>query len=161
MREDRDGTPSMRKPLARRVRGFLAQPRQEKALYIEAWLVQGVMRLATLTLPLRWLAPRFGRLQAESRRDLPAEDLPVVHQVSQAIRRAARVSPWKSKCLQQALAAGWMLRRRGLPTTLYLGVAREGTDGLSAHAWLRCGEVVLVGGEERDRFQIVATFADD
>ena len=56
-----------------------------------------------------------------------------------------------------------MLRRRGLPSTLYLGVARDGEagSGARAHAWLRSGHVVVTGGAGREQFTVVASFADE
>ncbi len=71
-----------------------------------------------------------------------------------------RNMPWQSKCLDQAIAAHQMLRRRGVPSTLYLGVAKEGDSALSAHAWVRCGRLLVVGGEGRHRYTVVNTFAD-
>ena len=50
-----------------------------------------------------------------------------------------------------------MLRRRGLPGTLHLGVAKEG-NRMEAHAWLRCGDQIVTGGHELERFGVVARF---
>ena len=39
-------------------------------------------------------------------------------------------------CLEKSPLAGkWMLRRRGIATTIYVGMARKGSDFI-AHAWL-------------------------
>jgi hypothetical protein len=57
-----------------------------------------------------------------------------------------------------------MLHRRGIPSTLYLGVAKPspGSDTpLEAHAWLRSGAVHVTGGARVDRYAVVATFADE
>lgn len=62
-------------------------------------------------------------------------------------------------CLVQALAATWMLQRRGIPSTLYFGLAKE-TDGeLEAHVWVHSGTQVLMGAKRRHDFTAVATFA--
>jgi hypothetical protein len=62
-----------------------------------------------------------------------------------AIERARRAAPGTT-CLTRALAAGWMLRRRGQRARLIIGV--KGAAGkLEAHAWLELGGVVIVGGE--------------
>jgi hypothetical protein len=50
-------------------------------------------------------------------------------------------------CLIQALAADAMLRRRGLPCELRIGVRPRG-DGavpVEAHAWVECAGAVAVG----------------
>jgi hypothetical protein len=62
--------------------------------------------------------------------------------------------------LVQALAAKWMLQHRRIPSTMYFGVAKDPTGQLLAHAWLRSGSEVLTGSEGRQRFTVVATFAD-
>lgn len=62
-----------------------------------------------------------------------------------AISVAARYVPWRADCLIQAMAATAWLRRRGLAGDFYLGVAKDETGALSAHAWLRSGDVVVTG----------------
>ena len=73
----------------------------------------------------------------------------------------ARHLPWDCTCLAQALAGKAMLRVRGVPSTLYLGLAKTGEVQLQAHAWLRCGERILTGWQEKGRFTVIATFAED
>lgn len=55
-----------------------------------------------------------------------------------------------------------MLKRRKIPSTLYLGLAKDEKkkDKLRAHAWLRCGSVILAGEREIDRFVVISTFGD-
>jgi hypothetical protein len=48
---------------------------------------------------------------------------------------------------------------RGIDNTLYLGVGRDETKGLVAHAWLRCGELILTGGG-REHFMVVGKFSE-
>jgi hypothetical protein len=59
----------------------------------------------------------------------------------------------------QAIAAKLMLKRRGIPSTLHLGVAKE-DNRFMAHAWLRSGSIILTGGAGRERFTIISTFAE-
>jgi hypothetical protein len=75
----------------------------------------------------------------------------------------ARYFPWDAKCLAQAVAGKWMLRRRGLPSTLYLGVERvhEGEKWLEAHAWLRSGTDFVTGERHYERFHVLAAFSED
>jgi hypothetical protein len=48
-------------------------------------------------------------------------------------------------CLVQALAARWLLARRGIASDLHIGVLKN-DDALEAHAWLERDGRVLVGG---------------
>jgi alkylated DNA repair dioxygenase AlkB len=54
-----------------------------------------------------------------------------------------------------------MLKRRGIPSTVYLGVDRGRRQWLDAHAWLRSGEVVLTGGAGRQRFKTIGVFGEE
>jgi hypothetical protein len=73
-----------------------------------------------------------------------------------AVAAAAGRAPWRALCFERGLAAHFMLRRRGRPSTLYYG-ARAG-EALDAHVWVRLGEADVVGGEEAAAFAILATF---
>jgi hypothetical protein len=67
----------------------------------------------------------------------------------------------QSVCLPQAVATQWMLKRRRIAGTLYLGVAKDETqpEKLAAHAWLRCGTFILTGAAGHRQFTVVATFS--
>jgi len=82
--------------------------------------------------------------------------------VRRSIRRAARVSPLRSDCLPQALAAATLCRWLMVPVALHLGVRRE-TKGqalrpLEAHAWVTAGPVAVTGGDGFESFVAVACF---
>ena len=70
--------------------------------------------------------------------------------LSWAIRVAAARVPWRSDCLPQAMAADRWLRRYGIQPKFFVGVAKEASGSLKGHAWLRCGEMTVTGGNGRD-----------
>jgi Transglutaminase-like superfamily len=143
----------------RLLRRFLRCPWGERLLLSEALTCLGLARSAVLLLPSRWLIPLLG----QQRHETPATDTPVRRSTLQAVGRAvaaaSRHTPWESACLVQAIAAKLMLKRRGIPSTLYLGVTKE-DNRLTAHAWLRSGPFVLTGGTGRQRFTVISTFAE-
>lgn len=145
----------------RRLNKFFRLPWPEKVLYTEAFYLTGAVRLAVLLLPFRTLAPLLGRHMAESPAEENAVTLEAARRVGQAVETVSRHTPWDSKCLVQAIAGKIMLRRRGIGSTLYLGVDRDDNRGLVAHAWLRCGEAFLTGGRGRELYTVVGKFADD
>jgi hypothetical protein len=71
--------------------------------------------------------------------------------VAWAVAKAGAHRRIDAVCLPRALAAHAMLRRRGIPSRLCLGVARDGGD-LRAHAWIEVGDRTIVGGEEAAGF---------
>jgi hypothetical protein len=58
----------------------------------------------------------------------------------------ARV-PWKGTCLVQALAAQRWLARRGIASEIVLGARKTRDKSIDAHAWLKAGDRIVVGGD--------------
>jgi hypothetical protein len=116
-------------------------------------------KLVVLLIPFARHVKTLGVAQCETLR----EDLGQKSTDLSAIRCALRVVPpclpWKSLCLDQAMAAQKMLARRKLQSTLYLGVARGDQEGLIAHAWLRSGKHQIVGYQTAISYTIVGSYA--
>ena len=70
--------------------------------------------------------------------------------LSWAIGAAAARIPWRSDCLLQAMAADRWLRRCGMQPEFFLGVAKDAGGQLEAHAWLRCGDAMVTGADDRN-----------
>ncbi|MDQ3648509.1 MAG: lasso peptide biosynthesis B2 protein [Actinomycetota bacterium] len=69
--------------------------------------------------------------------------------VARGVRRAGRLLPGGDNCLVQSIALERMLRRRGHPAELRIGV-RRAPEGLAAHAWVEHGgRALLEGGLQR------------
>ncbi len=79
--------------------------------------------------------------------------------VGWAVNKISQFTPWESKCLVQSISAQIVLRLIKIPYTLYLGLAKDESNKLVAHAWLRCGGLIVTGGREKERFIAVAQFA--
>jgi hypothetical protein len=63
-----------------------------------------------------------------------------------AVRRTLRLLPTDSRCLMQSLVLTQLLARRGIDSSLVIGV-RAGDD-FEAHAWVEyCGEPLLPGSQ--------------
>ena len=118
-------------------------------------------RLVLQTIPFAKLAPFLGKHMTESIDEIPLELMEQARRVAWAIRRASPVTPWTSDCLPQAIAAKYLLRLRGIDSTLYLGVALDDARSLKAHAWLRCSSAYVTGGPGHKEFGVLATFAEE
>lgn len=135
-----------------------------RRLVCEAFVLLGLCRCLILAVPFRLVAPRLmGWFMAETLKQLPAAQADRAAEVGWAVRRMADHTPWASTCLAQAMAAQNMLGRRGIGSTVYLGLARHRyrIGGLEAHAWLRCGDTILTGEEEMGDFQTLVSYALD
>jgi len=62
-------------------------------------------------------------------------------------------TPWKSTCLVKALAARWMLQKRGIGHVLHFGVAQKPDKTFEAHAWLSVNGEVILGGGNLEKFK--------
>lgn len=83
-----------------------------------------------------------------------------LRKIGWSLTAVGRRVPWRCKCLERAIAGAMMLRLRGRPATLFLGVARSEPGGtFEAHAWLRCGCFPVVGEETpTSGYTVVARF---
>ena len=118
------------------------------------------MRAAILLIQFQRIAGWIGLSLNQASAAPTLEQSQAAGQVGWAIRVMALRTVWESACLAQSLTCALMLRRRRIPGLLYLGVALglNPKERFSAHAWLRCGEEILVGEGGHERFQVIATF---
>jgi hypothetical protein len=137
-------------------RKWLRMDYQRKLMFTEAFLNTGIARFQVLTRPFKQIAKYLGVIGEPDTE--PATDPVLIRKVAWAIRTAARFTPWKSNCLAQGLAAWWMLKRRGLPSVLYFGVAKDENNKMIAHAWLRSGDFYVCGGDGRERYAVTGVF---
>jgi hypothetical protein len=104
------------------------------------------------------ISPDLGCRMKETSFQLSDEEMKTVKVVSYAIHVASRYTFWESECLVKAIAGMKMLEKRGIESTMYLGVAKD-EKGLSAHAWLRSGGFYVSGSEGMEKFTVVEKFA--
>lgn len=145
------------------LRKILRRGWRDRLWLLEALAFLSIAKILVHTLPFRWYAPRLGRTEAETAATIPPAERALAVKVSWAVQAAARHAPLGFVCLPQALAAKWMLQRRGLPSTLYFGVALDAAKktGMLAHAWVRAGDKILTGESGAARHVVVARFAGD
>lgn len=63
------------------------------------------------------------------------------------ISGVARRVPWRSDCLVQALAGQRWLARHGIPSEIVIGTSKSPGGLFEAHAWLRQGDRIVLGGD--------------
>lgn len=122
---------------ARRVRKALAIVR-DWPVALEAVALAMAVRCALCGSTLRRpasLVERWRRLRLPAAAISPERAATLVAVV---IGRLARQT-----CLTQAFVLSALLQRRGIDAVVCIGTRRDG-DGLAAHAWLRCGDRLLL-----------------
>ena len=120
----------------------LAPAQRTMALEAAVWLT--LARLLAHHVPMRFWRRH---LEAASSGIGDAARGPLGHAVGRMVRRVARRLPFEALCLPQAMAAHWMLRRRGVFGCLWMGVRRAAPGGpLQYHAWLTVDGECVIGG---------------
>ncbi len=112
-----------------------------------AWLA--IARIMLTVMPFRYLS---ARLSAKTNSPQIEPDPDLLQRITDAVSAAANNVPWRSDCFPQTIAARMLLKSYGLASTIHFGVDRVGEDVLEGHAWLTCGETVVTGAAELDRY---------
>lgn len=151
---------------------FWRLPRSTQLLFAETILWLGLARLTVLWLPFRWIRPYLGPVnQAMTATEESGRAIQPDNQLTQAetiaqirwmLHWASRYTLWDSNCLARSIAGKMMLRRRGIASTLYLGITKDG-DQMKAHAWLLAGGVGVTGVEvsHRDNYRVISSFGTE
>ncbi|MBM3735861.1 MAG: lasso peptide biosynthesis B2 protein [Acidobacteria bacterium] len=124
------------------------------ALAAEAMVALAVSRIAVVALKFKTYSAYLDS-GAQDREPDPE----VLRRVGRAVDIVANLVPWRAMCLESAVAAKWMLRRRGIRTTLHLGVALK--DKFQAHAWLTHGQTTITGGRTGIDWTHLAAFGSE
>ena len=130
-----------------------------------ALLLLGAARLAILFLPFRWYVGWLGAPTELEENALPLDDAQdaISRSIGRAVRATAGVTPWKSVCLPQAIAASILLKLRRIPHVTHFGLApgeaAPDSAPMKAHAWIIAGERIVTGAPVLPEYRIVASFA--
>jgi hypothetical protein len=135
----------------------------DRVLALESLMMLAAARLFIKTTKAKNLVSRIGGKPVRgSDADLwPGAEIPdgAASRVGVMVERIARATWWRSMCLEKALAGKWMLHRRGIESTMYVGVAKHNGE-LLAHAWL-VGEGQTVTGGSRIVYAPMAAFGEN
>lgn len=134
-------------PIAR----FARLPWSDRLLLVEALSTLAVASLAIRVMPFR----RIAAYAARAPRGQGEADVARLRWAVQACRRRVR---WRAVCFQSGLALHAMLRRRGVPSVLHYGIAKDSDAEIKAHVWLSVGGDVVLGGAEATGYTCVASF---
>ncbi|WP_238480423.1 lasso peptide biosynthesis B2 protein [Clostridium chrysemydis] len=114
-------------------------------LYIKIIFMTFINRRKVLKKEFKTVVTELGNLNKESTRIVEEEKYIVINTISKAVLRVSNNTPWVTNCMVQAITAKKLLNNQNIDSTIYLGVTKEENE-LKAHAWLRCGEVFVTGG---------------
>jgi hypothetical protein len=138
---------------------FLGLERRKRRVLVGSALGVTRARLETRVIPFRRIAQSLALGDENERvgRETSFDQLEAVRWSTAVL--SVRL-PWCRNCLAQAVAAKRYLNRKGIPSTLFLGVTTEAPqtggnlEAIEAHAWIECDGRVLTG-ESDTEFQII------
>lgn len=146
--------------LIRKIKSFILIDNRTKLDFIKAYIYTGIARGFILFVPFNKLRKKMGKQKIESSTNVDIETYRIAKKIGWVVTQVSKYTPWKSKCLVQALTAQNMLKKKGISTTIYLGVKKDGKDNMLAHAWIRCGAYIVTGGINKHEYTIVAKFTN-
>ena len=133
--------------IKRFARVFELSPR-EGIILAQAWALFFLVDLGLKSLPFKHLLALCQKWPLRNGRDVAPVPSPSLTRVVWLVEVAGRYTPVNGTCLKKALVLSWILGRRGIATTLRIGVARHEGTSLTAHAWLERGGEALLGQAE-------------
>lgn len=137
--------------LGRKLRTFLTAGAHRQRLVAEAVPRLLAARLILRAMPFERMSRSFGTFVAPDDPQVKALTAPdpesarLIEDIGWAVRATAPFMPFQSLCLQQAMAARAMLRRRGIACRMHFGAGRDGTGGMIAHAWVEVAGLQVTG----------------
>ena len=150
--------------VAQKFRSLLHYSWLERVLMVAAFFLLGVARLFVLFRPFRSYAWLFGAKAENDVEPWVLDDATLTRakSIGRAIRAVAKVTPWKSVCLPQAMIACSLLRLHRIPYTVRFGVLPgkrgEDNDPLQAHVWVIAGSSIVTGAPEHRKHTPIASF---
>ena len=142
----------------RKINKFISIPSEERNLFLRIYFMLFCVRIVIVFFPMRKYSKWLGEKGKELDEEIELDKKDIVKKVIKANRRAIRHLPGKTKCLAQAITIKRILSKKGIKSTLYLGVGKESKNNLIAHAWLKCGKTIITGVEDMPKFTPVAFF---
>ncbi|WP_165853466.1 lasso peptide biosynthesis B2 protein [Aurantiacibacter aquimixticola] len=102
----------------------------------------------------RWrglLGPIDGEGHAQDGAGLSLAMLEQASDIGRQVERVGSRVWFEALCLPRAMAARWVLARRGIPSRTVIGTRpAQGDDPHRFHAWLMVGDRVVTGGAVKD-----------
>ena len=147
-----------------------AMPKTDVLMFLEASALLLCASFCVRFMPLRWYCFSLGGDSSEPGSKL-SSSIDETLQIRKSISRAVNNVPWRTVCLQQAVAAKWMCRRRSIQSVMYVGVTtvdrgavNAGTAPLHrggymrAHAWLKVRDTFVSGERGHRKFTVLKRF---
>lgn len=145
-----------------RLKKLLHLKLSDVSLFIQCVYFLSLSKLKIKRTSFKEVAPTLGNLNKDIRNELSNSEYEIAEKIRLATMRASRVVPFRSVCMDQAMTGVVLLKKHRIPCTLFLGVRKKETGkGLDAHAWVVCGNKIILGGQKSKFYTVTARFTND
>ena len=133
-------------------RRWLTLTTAEKKLSAEAFALVALVRALVYVAPDSVTSKTIkGLMETTPSGRADPTTLKTAHLVADAIKRAS-LRVHRANCLVQAISGWFMLWRRGIESSIHVGVQKDERQFM-AHAWLTAFDEIIVGGSDsHERF---------
>lgn len=133
---------------------FSALPGEQKKLLISAAILLPIADLALRLFGYRKTQRGLSRTAVGRKDQFNSDPLAQAQLVANTVRLAARKGPYTDTCLRESLVTCWLLQRRGISTSIKIGIGKEGE--FNAHAWVELDDIpVLDGAQPQENFETI------
>jgi len=135
--------------LFRKTLKIIYLPLKEKFLIIEAYFFLFYYSFLIHFIPFRWWECKVGRkMQPLNNRELTYYQRDQIKKLKRSLIRANKLFFYFGKCFAMSLSLKKMMERRGIRSTLFIGIRKDEIGNLKIHAWLNFGNISIYGGKE-------------
>ena len=127
---------------------FVQLPFREKV-----WMGEALFHLIWYSvlihmLPFRWWEGRIGqKMQPLNEEGLMLEQQDKIRKIRGSVLRSNKVIGGLGKCFALSLTIRHMLQKQEIDSTLHIGLRKEASSQLLAHAWISYGKLIIYGGK--------------
>jgi len=129
----------------------------EKKLFFEAFFLSFKIRFIIKFYPMKKYAAKLGTENKLSD-NIDIEETEKLKTYIINVKRVSRYSFWRTKCFEEAFTLKKLIEKAGYTSTIYFGVAKQETNDLKAHAWLKIGDTMLIGGKGHKQYTVTKFF---
>jgi hypothetical protein len=141
--------------MIRKLKTLRKLPPRERLFVLEIFATLCLGWLSEKFLPSKMLVRIYGRQMVETPARLPEEQEEFARHTGTTLAFVKKHLLWRSTCVMDAIAARIILKRRNIPSTVYIGFRHGVTSGpFNAHAWVRSGKWTVTGSPVHKTYRV-------
>lgn len=130
----------------------------DRLLLLETFISLGICLIAVRTVRFKSIVKFLSHADKRVKYAEMCYHCLIAKEIHVAVETVNRHTPWHNSCLVKALATKRMLARRKIRCCLSLGLAKDASGKLVAHAWVTACGLPLTGAGGSQSFVVMSTF---